>query len=250
VLGLALAGASAWRLLRRPDPSAAEPPLALLLTSLAVPAAVQTALTSKSPIVANVLVGPLLGLALVVIARVAGGGPVSQAQSRMLFAAGTLALAFVLFRQGAYFLTARPLTSSREALLDEQRLHDRIAQVSRERGMDPVFIAVDHVSQGLASGTVKASLYERTGLWLDARPRSGYANGPIARDEAVGLVRHSDFVVLTRAPDHVPSLQPFDLDLERLRPELAALCGRELEALGTFRSLGREVDLYARAARP
>lgn len=251
MLGLALAGALAWRLYRRPRTSVvAEAPLALLLTSLAVPAAAQIVLTSKSPLVANVLVGPLIGLALVAIGWAAGSGPESEPQSRLLFAAGTLALALALYRQGEYLLGATPLTATREALLEEQRLHDRIAQVSRERAVDPVWIAVDHVSQGLVSGTVKVSLYERTGLWLDARPRSGYASGPVARDEAIAQVRASDFVVLTRAPAHVPSHQPFDRDLERLRPELAALCGREFDALGAFRSLGREVELYVRTARP
>jgi hypothetical protein len=219
-------------------------------SALLIPLAVLTADVSKSPIVGNVLVAPLLWLALLPAVQLAlacgRGGPrlaprALQGLAVVVLAAGVSVQAAALCRHG-------PLYAQRQDVEQWLRMYDALDAASRRLTLPEVRLSANCVLGRADAHTIQASLYERHRHLVNLRMLMPQGVLAVTEDEAMASLRQSDFVIVASSP--VPSgasVYPFDRAMDAMRPQLERFCEDNLLPVERFRVSGQEVILYARA---
>jgi hypothetical protein len=216
------------------------------------PILVLTAYPSPSPIVANVVVAPLV-LCVCLAAVVLSGSlrPDFPGLGRYgLLALSGLALGAGLFTQADKLSSRGPLARQRESVEQVTGLYDLVYQQSRANRWTAPVVFIDYLADFLNYHLIKPFVYERHGALL--QPRVRLPVDPMFEcDEKTALahLQASDLVILTTG--ELPFAQeayPFNRSLAKVRPSLIAYCEREMVRLRSFRYCLGEVTVYARPA--
>jgi hypothetical protein len=236
-------GAAAWR--HRAEsgnpllPGAASSLFLALL--LGVPIAALTLDLHRSQVVGNVLVSPLLWLA-VLPAVVWGSRTAAVRDSVGWTTLGVVAILTGAFTHLGYYSGHWQMTARRadnERLLD---LHDAVARTVTANGIaHPIFSLTsnpDHLPHRIS----QVLMYERHGVARTFFPKLG-GFYDCSEKEAHEAMNGSDFIILAH-PEN--SVTPFEQAMTALLPKLRTYCDEHFVLLGTYRIFGDDVRLYTR----
>jgi hypothetical protein len=209
-----------------------------------------TSYPSPSPIVASIVVAPLV---LVTVLLAAWLSRSMQWGAKAWPATVLLGLAAVvlgagLLSQASAFSARGPVARLRSDVDQVVALYDFLYQHSRDSDWEQPRVAIDYLSDSLNLQAVTTVIYERHGVAFTPRPMMPF-DPMFEPDEqtALDLVSKSDIVILNTRPfPNDSSIYPYNRCLARHRPCLIAYCDRERLKLRTFRFFGGEVTVYAR----
>ncbi|MDY3554431.1 hypothetical protein R5W24_003553 [Gemmata sp. JC717] len=188
----------------------------------------------KSPVVANVLLPPLVLAAL---------APLTVGRGRLASAGAVAALALGLGGLLEHLAAPGPFVAA-DARVSVKLLDDLIETRGR-KGFEAPEVFNDACTHDVTGLGLQILEFERTGRWVR------YPDGtPIfAGDEEDHMRRlaRCEFVVLKGVPAG-QFRYPYDEQMERMRPRLKAYCDERMEKVGEYRILGRTVTTYVRRA--
>lgn len=214
--------------------------------SLLVPLAALTADPAKSPVVADVMVGPLVWavLLLAIFLTDAYRGVAQPLWMRL----GLAILAVILLARGTlaqvnHYVHRGPASRHSAEIASLLNLSDQIAKDCNEMGWTAPTFATDATSDALNFRVFEVLTFERHGQILDAweeLSESPMASAP-APPEA--KLRFADFVVdiESSAPQSGTFEYPFDQSARKIRPQILAYCRRSMVELDR-RHIGEPID--------
>jgi hypothetical protein len=214
-----------------------------------VPLTVLTTTPSKSPVVAGILLPPLLWLVTLPLVGLAKRFPGNTPHFMPWLFAGLSSLAVVWgMSVPVGKLTKAPPWWNEHHLeaAEVDRMYHSIAARAREMDLHSPSISVDCMKDYLAAGAMASFVYERDGFLLDLRPRLGLTVMAVRDDDAIATVRASDFVILSDKTSPTNSVYPFDHSMEALRPTLREFCDHNCTLLDRFHLPDRDLLLYSR----
>ena len=211
--------------------------------SLLVPYAILTANVSKSPVVGNILVPPLLWLALLPVVRLAGGRGrwtlLPPVLAGIAVACG-LAVQFSAACRCGLWTIHRPDAEQILALQDE------IVRRTRDMAPRTALLSTDCVTDVLALPAICALAYEKDGVQLKLEQLLGSNHLDVAEAEARAEVERSDLVILSGESTLFDPRLPFHGRMRQMRGWLRDYCARELSLVGRYPVLDVTFELYAR----
>jgi hypothetical protein len=255
IAGLALVAALALWLAARRHPSEGGGPrigpgsLAFFLgLCLVVPYAILTRMVSKSPVVGNILVIPLMWLVLLPLLGVARRG---LAPGKAKAALGILGFVGCTWGVFSHFQMECTMRGGWFAYGDDAKVvltfHDDIVQCSRDAGLKNPHIAYDCIAEFLHAGVTDVRAFEQHGQNLQLSQLMPN-NGVLAMDETAirQALDQSHFVVLAGESYFTESLYPFNQQMKAWQSELRAYCDRELIHIKRYAFQDTSFDLYMR----
>ena len=224
---------------------------ALSLFSFLVPLALFTYDTSKSPVVASVLVVPVVWLIML------GGLWVSRAdvvaENPIRAGQGALVLVAVLALLGGtgteFVMSAKQFLSPERQ--NEQPLleaYDHIGAYCEMVGWKTPRFVVDRVLDSFSGSVVPVTIYERSRLFLTPEVLLGSSIFEVKRDDALRDVRTSDIAVITTnlLPADENSLYPFTREMTAMRADLLATASASMVPLEKLNFAGRDLAIFVR----
>jgi len=202
-----------------------------VMACLFVPLAALMADRAKSPVVADVMVGPLIWITLASAIGIAGIGRTSRRSPLMRWGLSTLAIVLVsdgLRYQADHFATHASASGDRAQIEKLLNLEDRIARAADAMGWKTPNFAVDRISDSINFKVFEVMAFERLGESFDGREvlaDSVLARGP---DEEINRLHLADFVLLTEQFPEGTLAYPFDRSMRQLHPELYSWCRQNL----------------------
>ncbi len=215
-----------------------------LALTLIVPTIVLTIDRHRSPVVAEVLLVPLLWLVVTAFVSLAG---LPCGMTRPLVDRGLAALAGVALATGGVTQIAQysrhgELTRDRANMAQVLALHDLLGETMRRRGMDRAIVATTSNADYLTFEATETLIYERHGFYCKFEcPLRKLA--AVSQDDALACLRDSRFVLLT-CPER--GRTPFDQSMAELWPRLREYCEINLTHLKTFRVFDSDIAVYIR----
>ena len=215
-----------------------------------VPFVILTLDSSKSNVVAGVLLMPILWLvAIAVIAfrdRIAGVGFLSAK------AVPLLAAVVVLFGVAQEFNMATrrsPLTLHRDDTNQVLALYDLFARETQQNGWSNPRVAFDRMEDYLHPQVIPAILYERHQVFVNPRAVLGGSIFAVPEQAALTALENCDFAILTEdrlSLSVAPGVYPFNLTMLAIRPKMRDLAERTLIPLKRFHMSSWDTVLYIR----
>lgn len=213
-------------------------------TFLLAPAIILTLHPQKSPVVLSALAP---GVILLVTAGwlAISGRPHSAARSERYT---TVVAAVATVGALVYFAGRQLRPADDPATIANLRVvnavADHVLARSEAAKLDPIRIAVDHITDAVDAQVMRVICYERHGVWrnFDMTLPTGIAEP----DEQLvwERIQMSDFVFVTA--DGTTGQYPYDRKLATLRPAIKTWCDSHLRAAKQFTLSGRTVVLYER----
>lgn len=176
----------------------------LLLGAIVGPTLVLTADISKSPAVGGIVGVPVVLLLVLLVARV----PLSPVRAAAASACSLLVLALGVAHIFAQASHHRPEFKQRA---DLERLVDLslwLMQVAQDNAWRKPLLSVDMISSSLAAAPIAATIFERTGQFINFRLALGNDMMGVERAKALDMISKSDIVILTSNPK--PGIYPFN----------------------------------------
>jgi hypothetical protein len=219
---------------------------------LVVPLTILTLDVSKSPVVANVMVAPLLWLVVLAFVGFMRKIPFGTARSGfeagfVLIAAVTLALG--IRNQYKAYDHDRFMSRHRDDVENIDRMYDLIAERSRAANLQSVAIFNDRISDYLDAEVCRLLTYERHGYLLNVGDQfSTLVEMP--QSEIVKKLGESDFAMISHR-DHPPAGYdyPFNHQMEQLEPQLRTICQQTMTEIGHYRIFDDDVTVFTRRPR-
>jgi hypothetical protein len=221
------------------------PALVLLVLLLGVPLVSLTVDLHRSAVVANVVLTPVVWLAILPLLVWCGRGRTAPGG---VGAFATTALGIVGIAAGSFFHLSAYASHGRMTVqrADNERLlefHDTIARLVIDQNIRRPIVSVTAVTDYLPHRISEVLLYERHGVQRPFEPRLG-GFLEVSEEDALTCLDASDFIHLSRPGSPVT---PFEKATTALLPKLRAYCDEHFVYLGTFRFFGDEVRLYTRS---
>jgi hypothetical protein len=223
---------------------------ALCLLAFLMPLALFTYDVSKSPVVAGMLVIPVVWLVLLGglwFSRFGSRGHPTGAARVALCATAVLTLVAGAWTEFA-MNTRKYHTVDRE---QEQRLldaYDRIGAYCAEVGWKTPRISVDRALDYFSGPVLSVVVYERSKLLLSPEFTLGSGIAEVGREEALNEVRASDIVVLTTnsVPSDEASPYPLTKSMMAIKADLLATATANMVPLTKLGFAGRELTIFVR----
>jgi hypothetical protein len=199
-------------------------PVAFLLGAIVCPFLALTADISKSPVVGGIVGVPI---ALLVVTLVSAVVPKQNGFASSLLAGS----AILIFALGAYNQLSRsarhwPEFSDRAHLSQMAEFDQWLANYASEYRWKSPAISLDVISSALNAGAITAMAFEKTGQFVEFRGLLGSSIFGPSREEALGLLAKSDFVILTSPRQ--PGIFPFTQLIETYWTDLNAWAEKHL----------------------
>ena len=215
---------------------------------LIVPLVALTLDVSKSPVVAGIMVGPLVWLVILGVVTLLRGHFPSRA-TPLAFALGLAALASVgwgVRTQAAAYSRDRSMSRHRRDVQEVTRLYDDLSAEARKRGWSDVGVFCTSISDCLDGQLASVLAFERHGYILHAGDLTTTVL-EIPEPDVFRQIAVSEFVILSRRVGPPPLYDyPFNLELEAMRPRVESACERDMIEIGRYRIYDREVRLFVR----
>lgn len=234
----------------------AEYPLALAWGAVGaffvVPLVALTLDVSKSPVVADVMVGPLAWLVILgMLALLRGRFP--SRPTPWAVALGFAAVASIgwgVRTQAAAYSADRFMSQHRRGARAIGRLYDDLAAEARRRGWSDVGVFCNSIDDYLNGQIATVLTYERHGYLLHAGNTSLTVLA-IPEQEVFRQIAASQFVILCHRTVPSDSFDyPFNRELDAMRPRVEAVCRRDRTEIGHYQIFGNEVRLFVRRVAP
>jgi hypothetical protein len=204
-----------------------------LLGAIGGPILVLTADISKSPIVGGI-VGVPAAIVVVVLANAIRPKVIefaSRKSPKLLAGSAMLIFALGVFNQLSRGTRHWPEFSDQVHLSQMAELNYWLANYAREYHWKNPTISLDTISSYLNCGTITATGFEKTGLFVEFHSLLGSSILAQSREEALRLLAKSDFVILT----HQGGNYPFTEAIAGYWPELKAWADKHLLIIKTQR---------------
>jgi hypothetical protein len=230
-------------------------PVAWIFTvaCLVVPLAILTLDVSKSPVVANVMVAPLLWL--VILAFVGFTLKIPYGVARLSFEAAfiviaALTLALGIRNQSIAYDRDRFMSRHRDDVENVDRMYDLIAERSQAGNLQNVAIFNDRISDYLDAEVCRLLTYERHGYLLNVGDQFSTLV-ELPQSEILKRLGESDFAMISRrSPPSAGYDYPFNHQMERLGPQLRAICRQTMNEIGHYRIIDDDVTVFMRRPKP
>jgi len=170
-----------------------------LLGAVLGPVVVLTVDISKSPVVGGIVGVPSALLVVALVARLTtnSDGLEYLITRKVVLACGVLIFVFGLSNQFRLATRHSPEYSQRRDLERTAELSKWIVNYANEHNWKRPGISTDVISQWLLAYAISASGYEQTRQFIELRQMLGGSLMGVDRPEALSLLAHSDFVILT-----------------------------------------------------
>jgi hypothetical protein len=220
-----------------------------ITASLLLPLGILTSDVSKSPVVGGILVSPVLLLVMLGLIALTQTSRVKKLELRLEMALRALAAMMIgigITVQARSYSHVRWMRDHRRAVERIAALCETIAAQSKENGWHDVAIFNDSAADYLNVQNVEILTFERHGYVLKAGDQFASVLA-IPEPQVFELLKASRFAILTRRIYPPPPYDyPIDLELEKLHPQLEAICRREMIPIAHYRIFDRDIDLYMR----
>jgi hypothetical protein len=217
---------------------------------LIVPLAALTMDVSKSPVVADVMVVPLVWLVILAGLTLLRGRFPSR-PTPLAFALGFAAIASIgwgVRTQVAAYSADRFMSQHRRAVQTIARLYDDMAAETRWRGWPDIGVFCNSIDDCLNGQIATVLTYERHRYLLHAGDMSMTVLA-IPEEDVFRQIAASHFVILSLRPSPPGAFDyPFNQELDALRPRVEAVCQRDMTEVGHYPIFGSDVRLFVRRA--
>jgi hypothetical protein len=181
-----------------------------LLGALLCPIVVLTLDISKSAIVGSIVGGPaaLLVVAITAAAAPKPGNLNSSHGGRLLVACALVIFVLGLFNQLSHASRHWPAYNQRDDLKRLGQLNKCLIDLAQEYEWSSPLISYDVISGWLNAGSPTISAFEQSRELIQFYPMLGNEIMGVDREEAISLLKQSDFLILTTLPK--VGTRPFD----------------------------------------
>lgn len=222
-------------------------------SSLFAPWFILTLDESKSALVANVFVVPVTLLLLVLLAAFHRRRQILPDRAGLLHSRVWTAVAVAVLALGAgnwvnRLARAGSYHDPGTGIQNVGKLYDLLGDEAERFGLKTPKFMVDVVMDWAQPVTLNASLFERSGRWLNFGcdlPPTIFA---VTREQVRAAMGTSDFILLTDFPK--VGTYPFLESMRLLGPEMRAWCDLHLLRVRDFAIRGGQVSLYKRVDAP
>jgi hypothetical protein len=173
-----------------------------LLGAILCPVSALTADISKSAVVGGVVGGPVAMQVVAVIAAVAPdpGVPVAISIRRLLGACAVVIFALGCFNQFSHASRHWGAYWQRNDLKQLADLNACLIDLASENGWSSPGVSYDVITGWLNAGSPTISAFEGSRNLIEFHPMLGNGILGVDRDQAISLLKQSDFVILTNLP--------------------------------------------------
>jgi hypothetical protein len=173
-----------------------------LLGALLCPIVVLTLDIAKSAVVGSIVGGPA---ALLVVATTAALAPKpcklhSSHGDRLLVACALVIFVLGLFNQLSHASRHWPAHAQRDDLERLDQLNKCLIDLAKEYEWSSPWISYDVISGWLNAGSPTISAFEKSRELIEFHPMLGNGVMGVDREEAISLLKQSDFLILTTLP--------------------------------------------------
>jgi hypothetical protein len=212
---------------------------------LLAPMAILTMDVAKSPVVANVMVAPLVWLAVLSLVRFPRGSVVPGFEGILaLFAVAVLSLG--IRNQVKAYDADRFMSRHRQDVEKIESMDDLIAERSRAGHLQSITIFNNRISDYLNAEVCRLMTYERHGYFVNVGDQfSSLLEVP--QSEIFKQLGECEFAMISRCDRHAAGYDyPFNHEMEQLEPKVQAICQQTMDKIGVYRIFDYEVIVFAR----
>jgi hypothetical protein len=214
-----------------------------------LPLAILTADVSKSPVVAGILVPPVLWLVMLGVAglgRVYGFRAIAGPAKTGFCVLAGLMMGLGIWMHARMYSQERWMSHHRRGVQNVAALCELIARKAQAAGWHDIAVFDDTEAGYLNVENIEVLTYERHGYILQVGDEIGSVL-ELPEKQVFALLAGSHFAILSHRVWPPPAYDyPIDLELERLHPQLEAFCHREMTQIGHYRIFDREIDVFMR----
>jgi hypothetical protein len=176
--------------------------LTFLLGALLCPIVVLTLDISKSAIVGGIVGGPAALLVVAITAAAASKTRKldSSHGGRLLVACALVIFVLGLFNQFSHASRHWPAHAQRDDLKRLDELNKCLIDLAKEYQWSSPWISYDVISGWLNAGSPTISAFEQSRELIEFHPMLGNGVMGVGREEAISLLKQSDFLILTTLP--------------------------------------------------
>ena len=222
---------------------------AFALACFAVPLVLLTLDVSKSPVVASILIVPLVWLVvigLVALDQPSGSNRTGARRKCFEVALAIFAIVCGVRTQLSAYKHDRLMSRRYTDVNNITLMSDLMAARAKSAGWESPMVFNGDTADYLYSQVVKVLTYERHGYLLDIGDQFGTVTA-LPEPQVFKLLAESDFVILTQRTAPAAAYEyPFDREMARLHPALMAYCRQNLERIAEYDIFNRHVTLFMR----
>ena len=228
--------------------------VAFTVICLIIPYLVLTRDTAKSPIVAGIMVAPLVWLVLLAALWLFGSaGRIARPRiaSRVMAAASVLAMLAATYLQFSQYSRHSPLGAHRAEVEKVDAMWDRMARDCQVLGWTSPAIASDALQEFLYHKILAILAYEKYGVLLNAGATVGNRLEIYDAKELYDRLALSDFAIVSRNTGPPTFEFPFDRQMREWHGDILKWCRQnmvELEHDDLGVPFDREITLFIRPA--
>lgn len=205
-----------------------------LVVAILIPMTALTLDTSKSPIVASIMVVPTLFLLFWDCLSVDNSIVLTKKGTRFFYTLSSFIFIVGMFCQ-VKALTHHYSQRRLNELDVLTRLYLDVGNYAVAQHKDTISIAFDQVCDYLTSGGIATLYYENTGKLLAVNvEKLGGIIFPITEDDALASLKRSDVFVLNLDEYKQPSPYPFNQSVEKIKPKLKSYAELKMQKLGDY----------------
>lgn len=222
-----------------------------LTVCLVAPYAILTVNSLKSPVVASILVPPLLWIILFLIV-VSSKNHIAWKRSLTSSFVSVLAVGAILagsYTQAQCLSRQGPFSRQRKDHEEVLRLYDAIGDYCCASGLNSPNIGSTSIADFMSPVAVAVQYYERKRVLLFPRVQLGNSIHALGESELLDRLSLCDIVMYNDAdvPRTLP--YPFEDSMCSLRRTMKAYCNNHFVKLDTFRFCNTDIVLYIRATK-
>lgn len=219
--------------------------LIFLVLCILVPLFALTLDTSKSPVVGNIVVSPLLWLAMWVFLFFALKIRLDQQRvNRMLLPLVVAVLVYGMGNQITHFGKHSGLRYQ-DNIGQVMTMYEDIGSFCETMRYREPHLSVDRIYPFFGPSQLSTIYYEKKGVFLDARGELGGSIFAINEEEALKKLRNSHVVIFSEGSTP-PSLFPFDTSMANIQSSLRKVAASEFILLNEYRFDQKEFQVYVR----
>lgn len=221
--------------------------IVFLLLSILIPLVILTADPAKSPIVAGIVIVPILWLAIWPLLLISDS--LAQKKKPQLLLAILTAVIFIAgLSNQVYCLTRYSSVEHHRDLAQITKMYDDIGNYALAKKWPEIRFSVDRITEALTSGGITVLYYERHGVIIPvANEPLGGVIFSITKAQAMQSLHNSNVVILTMGHYPQNSVLPFDQSVKMFAPILHQYASKHFIKLGDYSFQNNVYRVYVKS---